>query len=357
MFLKIVLPTVSTGLLVFAVYHVANTRETWDLQSPQQQPVRSPYVSSVAGAGVIEAETENIEIGSPVPGVVAEVLVQVGQRLKIDAPLFRLDDRAMKAELVSREANLSAAQAELDRMKNLPRLEQVAVNEAEVKEAQSIADRRKYEYDRLKKLFEENKASEMESVEAEHEYHSAQARLARAQAELKLLNAGAWKYDLAVAEAAVTQAKAQVEQTRTELDRLIVRAPMDCQVLQVNVRPGVFVAAPPVKPLVVLGSLDQLHVRVDIDEYDIPRFNSQAAAQAALRGVGRQVLPLRFVRVEPFVIPKRSLTGENIERVDTRVLQVIYEIDTQGHDLFVGQQVDVFIDAANPSSQETSTQP
>ena len=56
---------------------------------------------------------------------------------------------------------------------------------------------------------------------------------------------------------------------------------------------------------------------------------------------------MKFVRVEPFVIPKHSLTGESTERVDTRVLQVIYAIDTGGRKLFAGQQLDVFIDA-NP---------
>jgi HlyD family secretion protein len=45
------------------------------------------------------------------------------------------------------------------------------------------------------------------------------------------------------------------------------------------------------------------------------------------------------------VIPKKSLTGDTTERVDTRVLQVIYEFDPTGRPpLFVGQQVEVFID-------------
>ena len=53
------------------------------------------------------------------------------------------------------------------------------------------------------------------------------------------------------------------------------------------------------------------------------------------------------MRIEPYVVPKKSLTGDNTERVDTRVLQVIYAIDTTGKRLFVGQQLDVFIDASH----------
>jgi hypothetical protein len=86
---------------------------------------------------------------------------------------------------------------------------------------------------------------------------------------------------------------------------------------------------------------------VDIDEYEIPRFREGLPASAVPRGDLQRRYPLSFVRVEPFVIPKKSLTGDTTERIDTRVLQVIYEVDTAGRaPLFVGQQVEVFIDAA-----------
>ena len=145
--------------------------------------------------------------------------------------------------------------------------------------------------------------------------------------------------------AAVDQAAAQVQETQTELDRLVIRALVDGEVLQVNVRPGEFVGAPPSQALVVLGNVTQLHVRVDVDEYDIPRFIADAPARATLKGQPNDFFPLRFVRLEPYVVPKKSLTGDNTERVDTRVLQVIYAFDPQGLPAHVGQQVDAFIEA------------
>ena len=63
-----------------------------------------------------------------------------------------------------------------------------------------------------------------------------------------------------------------------------------------------------------------------------------------LRGNPEISFPLQFVRVEPYVIPKRSLTGQNTERVDTRVLQVIYAFRRPlDRPVYVGQQVDVFV--------------
>jgi hypothetical protein len=99
---------------------------------------------------------------------------------------------------------------------------------------------------------------------------------------------------------------------------------------------------------VVLGDTDVLHVRVDIDENDIHRFRPGMRAVAKLRGDPTQAYPLRFVRVEPYVIPKKALTGDNTERVDTRVLQVIYAIDAPGAALYVGQQFDAFLAADSP---------
>src|SRR5207302_3884813 len=135
-------------------------------------------------------------------------------------------------------------------------------------------------------------------------------QLERAEAEYKLLQAGAWGPDKDVARSAVAYARAQVLQTETELDRLTVRAQVGGDVLQVNVRPGEFVGAKPGQALVLLGQVCQLHVRADIDEHDIPRFRQGAAARAVVRGHPGQDFPLEFVRVEPFVVPKRNLTGD-----------------------------------------------
>jgi multidrug resistance efflux pump len=297
----------------------------------------------VAGAGIVEAQTENISVGSQLPGVVTRVLVVVGQKVKAGEPLFTLDERAMRAELAVREANLAAAQAELGRLQALPRPEEIPPTLAKMRAAEAIMRQQKDLSERAKKLGREAIAEE-EMIRREHEFNSAKERFAEADAQLELLKAGAWEKDLAMARARVQQSQAQVEQTRVEIDRLTVRAQVDGEVLQVNVRPGEFVGAPHGQALIVLGDCSRLHVRVDIDERDIPRFHKEAPARAIVRGHHHLEFPLRFVRVEPFVVPKKSLTGDNSERVDTRVLQVIFALEPQEQPVYVGQQMDVFID-------------
>jgi hypothetical protein len=86
-------------------------------------------------------------------------------------------------------------------------------------------------------------------------------------------------------------------------------------------------------------------VRVDIDETNAPRIRPGSKAVAHLKGDSTKCFPLLFLRIDPYVVPKRNLTGDNTERVDVRVLQVIYRFQPPAFRVYVGQQVDVFIDA------------
>lgn len=113
------------------------------------------------------------------------------------------------------------------------------------------------------------------------------------------------KAKLESASAFVEQAKSAILQTEITLDRLIVRAPIDADVLQINVRAGEFASAGALStPLLILGDLKTLHVRVDIDENDAWRFNKNSKAVAYLRGNRQFKVNLQLAYVEPFVVPK-----------------------------------------------------
>jgi HlyD family secretion protein len=136
----------------------------------------------------------------------------------------------------------------------------------------------------------------------------------------------------------------------------VVKAPIDGAILKVNVRLGEYAQAGVLSdPLMTMGSVDPLHVRVDIDETETWRIRPGHAALARLRGNPEISAPLTFVRFEPYVLAKRSLTGDTTERVDTRVLQAIYEFAPSAFPAFVGQQVDVFI--AAPSRKSATRSP
>jgi HlyD family secretion protein len=352
MLTRYLLPLMAIGTLTFAVLQMTKANQKAAPAVPPVEPAKSPFTKTLAGAGLVEPETENIAIGTHLPGIVEQVMVKVGDTVRPGQPLFRLDERSLKAEVAIREANLANAHAMLEKLEQQPRREEIPPLEAKVTEATAnLADQHKM-LERLKRV--NVGASEDEVNRREFGVEMARAQLSKAEADLALMKAGSWRYDKLVALAAVQQAKASLEQSRTELSRITVKAPRlkwdadladstEFKVLQVNVRPGEYVNTQAGQPLIYLGHVGKLHVRIDIDENDIPRFRPNLAGYAQPRGNETTRYAIRFVRVEPYVIPKRQLTGASTERVDTRVLQVIYSIDSGSQPLFVGQQMDVFL--------------
>jgi multidrug resistance efflux pump len=279
-------------------------------------------------------------------GVVVEVRARVGGLVQRGDLLFRLDDRDLRAQLAVKEAQVAVAQAQLARIQQLPRPEELPPSAAKVAEAEARLMQAEDELARGRILARDRIATDEQLVAWEQNAAVLRQQLARARGEHALLQAGAWSLDVDVLKAQLEQHVAERNAIAVDLDRLEIRAPCGGTVLKVDVRPGEYVASTLNRDLVVLGDLSELHVRVDLDEHDVPRLGdlSHARVRATLRGDGRVPLPLEFVRIEPYVVPKKSLTGDNTERVDTRVLQVIFRLCEPRPGIFVGQQMDVEIE-------------
>lgn len=303
------LPVLAAGAALFATVSVVRTQPVRQVTEPASPPPASSFTDTVAAVGLVEASTEHISVGTPLSGVVTEVLVTLNQSVSTGTPLFRLDTRALQASLAVHESQLTAARA------------RQATAQCQVED---LKDR----LERSLKLRGSTVISEDELIRTRFALKVSQARVVEAQAEV------------AVAEASAAS-------VRTEITRSTILAPMDATVLQLKIRPGEFATAGvPTSPLILLGNLSPLHLRVDIDEHEAWRVQPGTRAKGHVRGNAALASPLSFVRFEPFVIPKRSLTGDSIERVDTRVLQAIYRLDRTDLRLYAGQQMDVFIEAS-----------
>ena len=304
---RYILPLVGVAAAVWATFSIARTQPNRERTNPPAPPPVSDFPDTVAAAGLVEASTENISVGTHLSGVVATVFVTPGQTVKGGQPLFELDTRHLRADLAVKNEALAVARARAN-----------------------VAEARLEDLTRQLAFVEQLKDSRAVSAEEVTRRRSAVDTAAA---------------ELVAARAQIVAATSEARSVGVEIERSTVRAPMDAEVLQVKVRPGEFAAAGSAStPLILLGRAKPLHVRVDIDEQEGWRVRLGAAATAHVRGNAGLKTPLRFVRFEPFVVPKKSLTGDSTERVDTRVLQVIYRVERDDLPLFVGQQVDVFID-------------
>ena len=312
-----VLPAAAVVGLLLATVAAVRSNAKKPASVPVAQPAEAPFTSYIGGSGIIEASNQNISIGTSLPGIVKTVAVKVGDRAKAGQPLFQIDDRELRADLLVKEAALAKAEA--------------AVQEAVASQADSRS-----QYD-LVRNNQDSRAVSVDDVQ--------KRKNALGLADAKVFSA----------QVAVKAAQADIASTRSSIERLTVRAPMAGEVLQVNVRPGEYAATGVLStPLIRLGSQEELHIRVDIDENDAWRFKPHTRAMVFLRGNRDLKTPVTFDYVEPYVTPKTSLTGSSSERVDTRVLQVIYRFDRRAIPAYVGQQVDVFIETPEPPTTGTA---
>jgi len=350
MFTRRIIPLVAFVGVVYSIVSVVLGAKTPEPSKPVIAPHARPVKERMlAGSGLVEARRENIPIGASVPGVVVDLFVKKGDRVKQGDPLFLVDDREIRGQMGVKEAQLEAARAQLHKLEAAPRPEDLPPLEAAVEEARARLNDAETSLGRTQKLYNRSAATTSDLEKDRFAYQAAKAALARAQAELARTRKGAWREDVEIAKVAVKLAQSELESCKLLLDRHTVRAPIEGDVLQLNLRPGQFAATTWNEPMIVLGDVNRLHVRVDIDENDAPLFDKGSEAVAYLKGRSHGRYALRFEYVEPYMIPKQSLTGAASERVDTRVLRVVYSLPDGCQDsVYVGQQMDVYIKVPKP---------
>jgi RND family efflux transporter MFP subunit len=291
---RIVLPGLAVVGIGLAIAAIMLGDRTPPGASAVVNPVVSPFATAVAGAGIVEASSENIAIGTPVSGIVTAIAVRWGDRVKSGELLFKIDDRDLQGQLLIANAKVKEAEAGLAKVKNL----------LDVGEGLS-------------------KGTSISVVDLANR-----------------------RFDVGISEGIVASAKAQVDQLKIEVDRRTVRAPLAGRILQIKIHPGEYAQSGVVSPpLMLLGDDTRLHVRVDINENDAWRIKPTASAMAYVPGNPDLSVRLRFERIEPYAVPKVSLTGESTERTDTRVLQVIYSFERGELPIYIGQRMNVYVDA------------
>ncbi|MFM7135288.1 MAG: HlyD family secretion protein, partial [Planctomycetota bacterium] len=319
--------------------------------------------------GIVEPASETILVGSQVGGVVSKVFVAEGAQVAAGEVLVELDARDADARIAAARAQVATALARVEATKAVvaqlaakPRAEDVAEAEAVVAARRAALSDAEGRLERLMRVSDRGSAAN-EQPTLEFAVAATRAQLSESEARLARVRAGTYPEDLEVARVEVRVAESEVEaagqslrQAEVARDLLVVRAPIAGTVLRLETRVGEYKAAGPgsggaTSGLLRLGDISTLHVRTDIDELDSWRLDTAGQAIATIRGGSRLQVPLRFVRVVPDAQPKRTLTGENGERIDTRVVQVIYALENPPAFLQPGMLVDVAVAARTATAK------
>ncbi|NGX60586.1 MAG: hypothetical protein K940chlam9_00048 [Chlamydiae bacterium] len=315
-------------------------------------PPSPPFAHVIAADGIVEASSENILIGTPFSEIVEEVYVVASDQLEAGEPLFKLNTDQLEAQSEEAKRGVEVAEKEYQKLLDLPRPEDVPIREALVGKTNALWKDRIAQYDLIKKIENPKAVSRDEFNQKKYQEKATQYEYEQSVAELNLLLAGAWIRDLEISRAQLKEAKARQEVIEAQINLSTVKAPFKGVVLRVNIHVGEFAQASELQdPLILFGNIDPLHIRIDIDEEEVWRVIPGAPGEAYMRGNSSIKASLDFVRLEPFLTPKEFLTGDSRERVDTRVLQLIYEFPQNGVPIYPGMIMDVFLEG-KPYSEE-----
>jgi len=326
---------------------------------PAFDPAANPYAHGLYANGIIESAQNsgsNVNVNPEVSGRVTKIYVTEGQTVTSGEPLFDIEASVPQATAEQFDAQSAAATAALSELKQQPRPEVLAIARAQRAAAEAVLRQASDQFDKLQRArdIDSRAVSQDQFDTANNAVRVASAALDVADRQLKLTEAGAWQYEIDAQEHTVLALRQQAASAHALLNKYTVRAPINARVLAVGVSTGSYVSAQGtyetytqgmIPAAVLSAATGTLGVRVFVDEILLSRLPAPAkiSAQMQVRGTTLKI-PLTFVRLQPYVTPKIELSDQRAERVDLRVLPMIFQFTVpKGATLYPGQLVDVYV--------------
>jgi HlyD family secretion protein len=326
---------------------------------PVFNPPSNPYASGIYAEGIVEsaqASGENINVYPEVPGTVKEILASEGQEVRRGTPLLLIDPSVQEATTEQQKSAAEASHAVLEELRAEPRKETLDVSEAQVVTAEVALKTAQDELDKQEAAYKiDPKSISKDALDsAINAAAVAKANFEVARKQRDLTKAGAWTFDIQSQERQYTALEKSYLASNALLGKYTLRAPADGVVLSIDTIVGAYVSpqgaydsyTQGMDPVLVLGTPQaNLQVRCYIDEILVLRLPPPLKMKARMSIRGSNVkLPLDYVRTQPYVSPKIELSNQRMERVDVRVLPVIFRVEKpKDTNLYPGELVDVYI--------------
>jgi len=311
--------------------------------------VRPPLKTAIAQVGNISvrvsangrvAAAEQVDVGSKVGGRVIELAVKEGDLVRVGQVLARLDDQELRARLRQAESAVAAAKARWDEAKSGARRQEVEEARAAVEAAQAQLGLATDLRARVQRLFDAGVAPQAELDDARRATELREAQLRGPKERLSLLEAGPRQETVAAAAAAHAEALASAEYIRTQLGNLVIRSPMNAQVITKHLERGSVVQ--PGEPLYTLADTKRLMVRTEVDETDVGKIRIGSPAAITSDAFPGRKIEGTIQKIAWRVGRKRIRSDNPAEITDTKVLEAEIPIDPDPA-LRIGMIMDVKI--------------
>lgn len=309
-------------------------------QGASRQPASAELI--VAAPGRVEPASEEVDVASEIGGRLESVSVEEGDPVRAGQTVAVISNAEYRAAVATAAAELEARQADLRLVINGARASARREASAAVAEAEAVARNADTELARRRSLFSSGVIAREEVDRAEREAAVARARAAGSRERFAIVDDDAREEDRAKAEAAISMARARLAEAEARLAKTIIRAPIDGIVLRKHMLTGESVSMTDPSPIVTIANTGVMRVRAEIDERDVARVRIGDEAWVSADAFGDRRFPGRVIRIGRQFGRKEVRTDEPVEKIDTKVLEVLIEL-ADGRDLPTGMRVDAFV--------------
>jgi HlyD family secretion protein len=313
--------------------------------APQGSGALTPLINgdyAVAAPARIEPVSEEVRIGTSLNAVIKEMLVKEGEAVERNQVIAVLESAEQAASLAKAEAALKLREAELARVMNGARTQERNQALATVQETEAVLRNAAADLERRRKLLQTNNVAQEQADRAEREYSVAQKRHTAAVQQYSLITERARPEDIAIAEAQVSLARAARDEAKAQLEKTSIRSPIAGTVLKLHRRAGELVSIFFDLPIATIGDVSRLHARAEVDEADIARLSVGMPAYVTADAFGSRRFAGQVVRIGQSIGKKNIRTDEPKERLDTKVLETLIELEP-GAPLLPGLRANAFI--------------
>jgi HlyD family secretion protein len=281
---KLALALVVIGALAGGGYWYQSRNDDSLVRYRTAKVERGPISAAVVASGTLNAVT-TVQVGSQVSGQVKDIYADFNTPVKRNQVIARIDPASFDLRVNQTRADVDAAQSAVSVASS-----GVAAQQAELSRVKINLSEAQRDFDRKKMLVDKNFLSPAELEKAKAVLDSTREQQRAVEAQIKVSEA-----QVESALAAVKQRESLLKQAQVDLERTIIRAPVDGTVILRNVDAGQTVAASLQAPVLftIAQDLRDMQVEAAIDEADVGRLRVGMAASFA---------------VDAF--PRRSFNGE-----------------------------------------------
>ena len=255
-----------TAALAVAVVVLASFMSRDDAVPVRAAKVQRGSIRSVISTNGKIEPVQNFEAHAPIGTTVKNVRVKEGDHVRKGQLLVQLNDAEAREQAARALSQISAADADFNAVKNGGTQEEVLTVDADLAKARTERDAAQHNLDALQRLQQQGAASP-------GEVRNAQDQLARAQADVKLLEQKQHdrysKPEVARVDSQKEAAQASYRAAQDVLSQLDVRAPFDGVVYSLPAKQGAYVN--PGDLILQEADLSKVLVRAFVDEPDVGR--------------------------------------------------------------------------------------